>query len=644
MSNLSKSSGSLENDLQVVATARLMEALVESENHMRMRIDLLSEVVFELDENNNFVFLNNAWFIVLGIKTDSVLGKSLFDFILENDRPNAQAFLMDARVDSRTMRETFRFISKDHTIRWLEMSVVTRPQGGYVGTLTDVTAQKQTQDELERMSIVANYTDKSVIITNANGQIEWVNKAFTRNTGYVIDEIIGKIPGHFLQGPETSMDEVDRIRQKLKALESFQSEILNYTRSGEPFWNTIYVSPVIDSKGMLQHYVAVQSDTSELRKANEALHLEKARAEAANLAKSDFLSTMSHELRTPLNGILGMAQLLAMPGISSDEHHEFVEVIRNSGQLLLGILNDILELSKIESGKIELRSGSFSLQQMLTETRMLYSEPAWSKGLAIDVQWHSNDNYEGDALRIKQILNNLVSNAIKFTSSGSVSLEAREISRKDRDVCLEFIVADTGIGIPLDKHELLFKPFSQIDNSTTRKVGGTGLGLSIVHRLAQLMGGEVQLESDLQKGTRVTVRIMAKASTDDTNKALMESIPQQRGEVSVAASVKVLIVEDIAMNALLLKAFFKRLGLNADHVINGQEAIDYVINKQRPDIIFMDCQMPVMDGFEATRLIRQYEKEIAQSARIPIVALTARVPDILCKRGSFTAEAFFPQT
>lgn len=243
----------------------------------------------------------------------------------------------------------------------------------------------------------------------------------------------------------------------------------------------------------------------------------KAAAEAANLAKSRFLATMSHEIRTPLNGVLGMAQLLREKHISESERIEFARTILSSGQSLLSLLNDVLDLAKIESGKLRLEPGRVSPAQLLRETQTLFSALAVSKNLELTSVWHGGDeSYLADPHRLRQMLSNLVGNAIKFTPSGKVHVEAREVSRQGKHAVLEFSVRDTGIGVAPEDLSRLFEPFSQVDDSTIRQYGGTGLGLSIVRNLAEMMGGETGVESSPGQGSCFWFRIRADVLPSET--------------------------------------------------------------------------------------------------------------------------------
>ncbi|HEX7760777.1 MAG TPA: ATP-binding protein [Caulobacteraceae bacterium] len=341
-------------------------------------------------------------------------------------------------------------------------------------------------------------------------------------------------------------------------------------------------------------------------------------ADAANQAKSEFLATMSHEIRTPLNGVLGMVQAMAGEALSSAQR-ERLTVIGESGEMLLAILNDMLDLSKIEAGKLTLENGDFDLATLACGVRTTFAPLAAAKGLAfsVEVATDAAGFYRGDALRVRQILHNLVSNAVKFTNAGRIDLRIGPA-----DGGLRFCVTDTGIGMCPDQIEGLFDKFVQADSSTTRRFGGTGLGLSICRELCTAMGGRIWSDSDVGRGSRFTVQLpLARVGEDQAAAPAVADVEHPPTE----RPLRILAAEDNAVNQLVLKTLLAQAGIEPVLVGNGEEAVA-AWEQGGWDVILMDAQMPVMDGVTATRQIRRREAESGR-APTPIIALTANAMD-----------------
>ncbi|MGN7613999.1 MASE3 domain-containing protein, partial [Magnetococcales bacterium HHB-1] len=376
-----------------------------------------------------------------------------------------------------------------------------------------------------------------------------------------------------------------------------------------------------------EQVIGTWHDISDRKVIEEKLRDAKIRAEHANQAKSEFLATMSHEIRTPLNGMLGFAQLLEVTELSEKQQH-YLQTIRQSGDYLLHVINDILDFSKIEAQKMVLESIPFSLAELLLETTRLVQPQIDKKKLTFSYQIAPDVPLflRGDPVRLRQILLNLLSNAAKFTAQGSITLQIDLKADQKAPVLLSFQVCDSGMGIASDQIEYLLKPFSQADSTTTRRFGGTGLGLAIVHKLGQLMGGGVSIDSVVGEGTTVTVTSRFEPLSQE---AFLETISSQAAQDTLSldreflAERSVLVAEDDPINRMFIVETMRFLGVH--HLIlaeNGREAFE-AVQKGGIDLVLMDCQMGEMDGFEATECIRRWERKEGLEERLPVVALTA---------------------
>jgi PAS domain S-box-containing protein len=456
--------------------------------------------------------------------------------------------------------------------------------------------------------------------TQAGCPIIFVNKAFTTITGYSAEEALGRNCS-FLHGIHTNKDTIEAIRVALNANKPIEVSILNYRKDQTQFWNELQINPIFDEKGKIKNFIALQNDATEMHNTQQALTIAKEQAERATTVKSNFMAMMSHEIRTPINGILGTLSLLNDTPMS-EEARQLSTVAYHSADALLTIVNDMLDFSKIEAGKLTLETTSFSFPELIDSCMTLMQPSADAKKIDLKLHYDSGlpSSVAGDPTRIKQVLLNLISNAIKFTDKGSVTIKATNLlassSGSSHECIARIEVVDTGIGMTPDGLTQIFTEFNQLDPSAARRFGGTGLGLAICRRLITMMHGEIEAESRYGEGSKFWFVLPLKvvSTTNIIKKPTPNLVPQ------INQDGHILIVEDNATNQLVLTKMLERAGYRSSLAENGAIAID-MVKLHYYNMIYMDVSMPVMDGLTATRHIREMGGDFAT---LPIVAMTAQ--------------------
>ena len=481
---------------------------------------------------------------------------------------------------------------------------------------TMTTDFREAQKHSERLADIARKTTNAVIITDPKGKIEWVNEGFTRITGYAIDEVVGRTPGSVLQGPKSDPEPRAKLREGLRLGQSTEVEITNYSKDGRPYLIHIEMLPLRDKLGALTGFMAIETDITEKREAQ-------AKIEAATEAKASFLANMSHEIRTPLNGIIGFADLLAKRADGGDElqRDEWVGIIHGSGTHLLGLLNDVLDFSKLDAGKMTIDPLPCRVVSVVSQCMAMLQQRAVEKGISLQttVKEDCPPVARTDATRLRQIVTNLVGNAVKFTDVGGVLVTLSGAGTAERPR-IRIDIKDTGVGMTQQQIGLLFQPFVQADCSTTRKYGGTGLGLTISKSLAERLGGGITVRSEPGLGSVFTVEIDAPPPLPG-ERAPEESVYSsgstlKPGIGSRLHGRRILVVDDNPTNLKLFQLTLTKAGAEVVLVDNGKLAVEAAA-AQKFDAIAMDMQMPVMDGFAATRALRKL------GSTLPILALTA---------------------
>ena len=480
----------------------------------------------------------------------------------------------------------------------------------------------------QRVRAAYDTLTEGLIVLDHQGSIVLANKSTSVMLGVPESKLVGGSPSRFIwsHGDGTVLTPEELPWQRALADKQPKRDVhMNVSSdTGSRFALRANCSPILDDSGGIQALVISFQDVTELEQRGVALQVAKEQADAANEAKSQFLANMSHEIRTPMNAILGFTEVLRRSGLrQSGEASKHLDIIHSSGKHLLNLINDILDLSKVEAGRLEAESIAFAPHQVAHEVVQTLTERASEKGLTLELEFPESlpATIEGDPARLRQILTNLIGNAIKFTETGGVRIVSRLI-RDGAPVRYSIDIIDSGIGIPADKVESVFEPFVQAESSTTRRFGGTGLGLTISRGFARAMGGDIAASSVYGQGT--TFSLWLDAGHPSADSMLAPQLLAQQAQVHTPVTATrwifkprhVLVVDDGTENRQLVRVLLEEVGLRVSEAENGQVALDRIAAESF-DLVLMDMQMPVMDGQTATRQLRE------RGCQLPIIALTA---------------------
>lgn len=596
---------------------KAQQELIETRNHIEktkstllnmLQLSPISVRITDAD-GDNILFANHAYRTLLQMEKDEILSKSPQNYYVNKDEYNKiieniknNIIIYDKLIELKIKNETVWVLAS-------YMPIEFEGESGVLGWFYDITEQIKQKDELETMF---HLSKDGVAILDLESNFLDFNESYLEMTGFSYDELLTKsCIGLSVEEDKIRATEAIAYTMEHGFITNFEKSYI--VKDGSIVTISMSIALMPDKK---RFFISAKDITAKKRIERELI-IRKEQAELANKAKSDFLANMSHEIRTPLNGVIGLTDLILKTDLSM-EQKEYLTKAQKSSYALLNILNDILDYSKIEAGKLDIEEIPFSIKALFVNIIDLFDYKANEKGitLAPNIDKLIPDMLVGDPHRLTQILNNIVGNAVKFTPSGIILLSVDLVYKDSKIVQLHFYVEDTGIGITQEQQNRLFNPFAQADASNTRKYGGTGLGLMISKQLVELMGGSIELLSEFGEGSRFSFDLIFQYI--EQTEQLTSLFEEVKIDNTVILNKKVLLVEDNEINQIVAKENLQSFGLLVKIANNGKEAVEMCLNEDF-DIILMDLQMPVMDGFEATQKIREF------NTKIPIIALSAAV-------------------
>jgi len=624
----------LENE--VAERSRAEGALRGQSAYLKTLVEGCPIGIVAEDEQNKIQMSNQAFRELFGYGAEEMEGKSIDDLLVIGDEFAEAQKLTRSVMNGHIIRKVVRRRHKSGFLIDVEaygvpfvVDGVLRGQFGLYQDISDrVRAQKELRESEVLFRTLSAVAPVGIALVNAKGELTYVNEHYTEMTGLTLQE--AKEGGWKRVLHPDDLHRVTEVRNTSIALKQNYAMSYRYLRRDTGVvWVDTVARAFSRGEGSEESYVVVIQDVTDRQNAEARLRQAKEAAEAANQAKSEFLANMSHEIRTPMNGILGMTELTLDTELAP-EQREYLGMVKSSAESLLGIINDLLDFSKIEAGKLELETASFSPMDCIEEALRPLAVRAQQKGL--ELTWAVDpgipETLMGDGMRLRQILINLAGNAVKFTKEGVVSVRAERTKSAPGKHSIRFVVEDTGIGIPSEKHKKIFEAFSQADASTTREFGGTGLGLSISTRLVKLMGGEMQLESEVGKGTKFHFILNLEEGVSVKEEGTVKGESELEG-------ANVLVADDNEVNRLLLRALLANWGMDVVLTSDGQKALEEFKRRMEQHELFrlvlLDKNMPGMNGYETAREIRKLAKK-DQTAMLLLTSSPTAEDALITKR------------
>jgi PAS domain S-box-containing protein len=606
------------------------DALVYERFLMQALMEYVPDYIYFKDRGGRFINTSRSHALALGVSDPAhVPGKTDFDFFTLEHARQANADEQTVIASGQPLTKEEKETRADRPDAWVSTTKVPLrdPAGNIIGTFgisRDITERKRVEETLRQNELALNEAQRLAHI----GSWQWdavKNSLIWSDELYTIfaqdrDRPLPNYEEHLkIYTPESSKKLTAIVEQAMQTGAPYEVDLEQSSTDGLRRWVVARGEAVRDGNGRIVGLRGTVQQITERKQAENALLLAKAEAESANRAKGEFLATMSHEIRTPMNGVIGFTDLLLDTALDQQQR-KFVEMLKSSGHTLLTVINDILDYSKIESGKVSLEIVECNAEHLVQEQVALFDPQSRSRGLALEVIRHpaASPLILTDPTRFRQILGNLLGNALKFTKAGKITVRLDRGKNGDRPQ-LRVSITDTGIGIPLEQQPQLFQRFTQADNSTTRLYGGTGLGLAIGKGLVELMGGQIGCDSAPGRGSTFWFTM------PQPPQAVTSEKPPPGAEAKSAATVRslaTLVVEDNFINQELAKYHLTKLGCTVTVATGGTSALE-LVKRNHYDLIFMDCMMPEMDGYQTTRALRDWENENPAEPRHPIIALTA---------------------
>lgn len=616
--------GSVDIIRDVTERVKTEELLFASGQRFKALFDNTPVGIIINSNQGEYIDINMSMLSMIGYSKSEFEKMELKEVIHEEDYEAIRDRIFDIRNGSTKLQtlET-RFLHKSGETVWVKVNATfigdrVGGQTQLISLIEDITAWKKSNmllgENEEKWRFVINNMELGLMEVDLEGRATKIYDKFCEITGYSEEDLLGKIPLDVLVQDEKNKQiflENLAIREA-GSPSSYELEIVK--KNGETAWLLVSGAPLKDDKQNMVGSIGIHMDISVRKKMLRELEEAKLIAEESSKAKENFLANMSHEIRTPMNAVIGMTRLLKESNNQEDKV-KYLEAIETSSQNLLVLINDVLDISKIEANKLQIDSIPFDLKKVIKDIELLLSFKAEESGnlFSFELDESIYTSLIGDAIRLSQILTNLISNAIKFTDNGTVMCKVTLVKEEEQEVRLKFCVVDNGKGISADKLDKIFESFSQEDQTISRKYGGTGLGLAITKSLVELQGGTISVTSDRVNGTKFSFEIDYTKNFEETRE---EQEVQKGISLQKVEKAKVLLVEDHEINKLLAETLLTSWKMEVTHAYNGQEALD-LLEENNYDIVLMDVQMPVMDGFTATRILRE------RNITTPVIALTA---------------------